>query len=319
MTRWLITGGCGFIGAHLARSLVAAGMKVRILDDLSNGRRDAPPGTCEIRIGSVTDPVAVASAMEGVDGCFHLAAIASVQRSVEDWVGTHRTNLTGTVTILDAARGALTPVVYASSAAVYGAVNKPQHEDLSPEPLTAYGADKFGSELHARIASRLHGVPTLGLRFFNVYGPGQAANSPYSGVISLFADRLRRGLPLRIHGSGEQTRDFVEVEDVVRFLRAAMARADDSGMVLNVCTGRPTSVLTLARTMHDLIQPRSPFRPQFAPGRPGDIPVSSGRPERAVDVLGMRADTPLEAGLRRLLDGTAQPVMAGLSQAGSAA
>jgi nucleoside-diphosphate-sugar epimerase len=200
---YLVTGGCGFIGSHLCEALVARGDRVRILDDLSTGKLENKPPAAELIRGDVADPVAVRTAMEGADGCFHLAAIASVERGNQDWLGTHRTNLTGAITILDAARragaGKPIPVVYASSAAVYGDNPEvPLAETATVRPLSAYGADKLGCELHARVASHVHGVPTVGMRFFNVFGPRQDPKSPYSGVISIFCDRLRAGQGIAI-------------------------------------------------------------------------------------------------------------------------
>ncbi len=171
--------------------------------------------------GDVADPAIVAQATAGVDGCFHLAAIASVEKGVTDWLGTHRANLTGTITVFDAIRrhGSEIPVVYASSAAVYGdAATIPIAETEPRTPLSAYGADKYGCELHARVASHVHGIPTIGLRFFNVYGPRQDPKSPYSGVISIFCERIAAGLPIKIYGDGQQTRDFIYVADVVQAL-----------------------------------------------------------------------------------------------------
>ena len=223
MAFYLVTGGAGFIGSHLAEALLAGGNTVRVLDDLSSGRREHVPDQCELQVGNVSDPAAVEQAVHGVDGCFHLAAIASVQRSVEDWRGTHLVNLTGTVTLFEAAAHARTggpvPVVYASSAAVYGDnPDAPLAETARPAPLMAYAVDKLGCELHATVASRVHGVPTTGFRLFNVYGPGQDASSPYSGVISIFIDRILSGRPIEVHGDGESVRDFVFVKDAVRFL-----------------------------------------------------------------------------------------------------
>ena len=163
-----------------------------------------------------------------MDGCFHLAAIASVERGVNDWLGTHRANLTGTITIFDAIRrhGTKVPVVYASSAAVYGDCRTiPIQETAERRPLSAYGADKYGCELHAITATHVHGIPTVGLRFFNIYGPRQDPQSPYSGVISIFCERIRNGAPIQIYGDGGQTRDFVHVSDAVAALLAGMATA----------------------------------------------------------------------------------------------
>lgn len=304
MKTFLVTGGCGFIGSHLCDALLAAGHMVTVLDDLSTGRLENVPHGCRVVIGDVRDSTAVRAAMTGADGCFHLAAIASVDKANRDWIGTHTANLTGTVTALDVARrgtsGAPVPVVYASSAAVYGDPNiLPLPEDAPLQPTSAYGADKLGSELHARVASSVHGVPTLGLRFFNVYGPRQDPASPYSGVISIFADRLARGLPITIHGDGQQVRDFVYVSDVVRHLVAGMDRASVQGEVLNVCTGRSTTIRELAHTTAHLLGGHPELR--LGPARAGDIRVSVGNPRRAIAALGISAQISLKQGLTTLL------------------
>jgi UDP-glucose 4-epimerase len=193
-------------------------------------------------------------------------------------------------------------VVYASSAAVYGNLgDATAHEDLRPAPLTAYGADKLGSELHAAVARQVHGVPSVGLRFFNVFGPRQDPHSPYSGVISIFAALVAADRTVTVHGDGEQLRDFVYVADVVAHLRASMrhlARQPDCA-VLNVCTGRATSVLALAAALGRL-HGRTP-RIAHGPVRPGDIRRSLGDPSRAIATLGVHADTTLEDGLARTL------------------
>jgi UDP-glucose 4-epimerase len=300
---FLITGGAGFIGSHLADALLAAGNRVRVLDDFSTGRRANLDPRCEVVTGDVTDPATVRAALAGMRGCFHLAAIASVARGNEDWLGTHRINQTGTIAVLQAARDAgQLPVVYASSAAVYGDLGgQAAREALRPAPLTAYGADKLGSELHANVAWRVHGVPTFGLRFFNVYGPRQDAGSPYSGVVSIFAARIGAGAPLTIHGEGTQTRDFVFVADAVAHLIAAMRRRMESGgaEVLNVCTGRGTSVLELAQVLARLHG--RPPRLLHGPARAGDIARSVGDPAAAIESLGLAANTPLAEGLAATL------------------
>ncbi len=179
MSRYLVTGGAGFIGSHLVESLLAEGHVARVLDDLSTGQRENLPPAAELILGDVADPATTSAAMAGMDGCFHLAAIASVARAAEDWPGTHRVNLGGTVAVLDAARARRVPVVFASSAAVYGdCADRPLTEAAPTHPLSAYGADKLGSELHAAVATGVFGVPTVGLRFFNVFGPRQDPDSP---------------------------------------------------------------------------------------------------------------------------------------------
>src|ERR1700733_639115 len=248
MSTYLVTGGAGFIGSHLCDALVARGDTVRVLDDLSTGHRSNLPVSATLIEGDVADLALAAQALEGVDGCFHLAAIASVEKGVTDWLGTHRANMTGTITLFDAIRRQRSkiPVVYASSAAVYGDVT-PTSETAPRVPLSAYGADKYGCELHARVASHVHGIPTVGLRFFNVYGPRQDPLSPYSGVISIFCERISRGAAIDVNGDGGQTRDFVYVADVVRALLAAMHLRPTDAPAFNVCTGNPISVLDLAR------------------------------------------------------------------------
>ncbi len=223
------------------------------------------------------DPALLARAMDGVAGCFHLAAIASVERGVREWRETHRVNLSAFVALLDAARarGGL-PVVYASSAAVYGSHEElPLAETAPTRPLSAYGADKLGCELQARFAGAVHGIPTLGLRFFNVYGPRQDPASPYSGVISIFADRLLRGAPLTVFGDGQQSRDFVHVSAVVAALRAGMAAACAEAPVFNVCAGRSATVLELARALAEACGVTAEIR--HAPGRAARCAIRSAR------------------------------------------
>ncbi len=305
--RYLVTGGAGFIGSHLCDQLLATGRDVVVLDDLSSGHRRNLDPRVELAVGDVADAAVVRRVVAGVDGVFHLAAIASVVRGTEDWPGTHRVNQGGTVAVLDAARtasrdGRPVPVVFASSAAVYGDIGDALAEEgRRPMPMTAYGADKLGCELHARVAALVHGVPTLGLRFFNVYGPRQDAGSPYSGVISLFARRIAAAERIVLHGGGGQTRDFIHVRDVVRHLLAAMARLEHGGdvaPVLNVCTGRAVSVHALAAMLAALSGRALLCDP--GPVRAGDIGHSCGSVAAAGQALGLRAEVTLEAGLTTL-------------------
>lgn len=300
MPLYLITGGCGFIGSHLSAALVARGDGVRVLDDLSTGSRaNLAPGATLVE-GDISDPATVRAAMDGVAGCFHLGAIASVERGVKEWFATHRVNLSGSIAVFDAARAAGgVPVVYASSAAVYGEqATLPITEAAPTAPLSAYGADKLGCELHARVAGHVHGVPTLGLRFFNVFGPRQDPASPYSGVISIFCDRLVRGEPVGIYGDGGQTRDFVAVGDVVAGLLAGLGAASTAAPVLNLCTGRATSVLSLAETIAGLCASGAAQEPpRHLPARAGEIRHSVGCPETARRMLGLGEPRALREGL----------------------
>ena len=314
MSSFLVTGGAGFIGSHLVERLLEAGHDVRVLDDLSTGKRENVPAGVELVTGCVSDAETVAAAMADMDGCFHLAAIASVARCNEDWQFSHRVNLGGGINVYEAASalsGGPVPVVYASSAAIYGDTDQlPIAEETTPRPQTPYGADKLGLEHQARAHAHVRGMSSIGLRFFNVYGPRQDPSSPYSGVIARFADLLSAGRAITIYGSGEQTRDFVYVGDVVTACVAAMTSlkarpaAQPRADVYNVCTGRTTSVLQLAQTLGGLLGVNS--RPQHGPARPGDIFASYGDPAALARALGVTAEVELKDGLARLLDWSGQ-------------
>ena len=302
MSLYLVTGGAGFIGSHLCDALIARGDTVRVLDDLSTGHRENLPPGIDLVVGDIANPDTALHATDGVDGCFHLAAIASVERGVTDWLGTHRTNLTGAITIFDAIHrhGTKVPIVYASSAAVYGDCQTiPIDEAAERRPLSAYGADKLGCELHAITASHVHGVPTVGLRFFNVYGPRQDPKSPYSGVISIFCEKILSGMPFGIFGDGEQTRDFVHVTDVVTALLAAMQLRPGVASVFNVCTGEATSIADLARVIGDLAK-KNPDAKHMPP-RAGEIRHSLGDPSAMRQALGLGRMVTLRDGLATVL------------------
>jgi len=307
MPVYLVTGGCGFIGSHLVENLLARGdgTSVRVVDDMSTGKRENVPEGVEVTVGDCADLELMRSVMKGCDGVFHLAAVASVQRSNEDWLGTHRANLTATITVFEVARTASAtdgpiPVVYASSAAVFGANQEcPQSEDSAAIPLTAYGADKLACELHARVAAHVHKVNSCGFRFFNVYGARQDPSSPYSGVIAIFASRLAAGQGITLFGDGQQVRDFVYVKDVVAFLAGAMFSSPPNGSeVYCICTGRTTSLVQLADTLGQVVG----ATPQIAYGeeRKGDIRTSFGNPAKLKAKFGFGADTVLLDGLTKM-------------------
>lgn len=308
MARYLITGGAGFIGSHLAQALLAGGDDVIILDDLSTGDRARVPTGAELIVGDVCDQWLMRRAVRGVDGVFHLAAIASVPRCNEAWVSSHQTNLTGAITAFEMARQVGAPVVYASSSAVYGDVKvRPIAETAPTQPITAYGADKLGCELHAAPAARIHGVSSTGLRLFNVYGPGQDPGSPYAGVITIFAQRLRAELPITVYGDGQQTRDFIHVSDVVTAFIAAMLRlrariegeAAPIADALNVCTGEATSVNALIGALAEVLG----VTPEIVerPARPGDIRHSVGDATLLHKTLGLSTGRQLLEGLQQFL------------------
>ena len=302
MSLYLVTGRAGFIGSHLCDALIARGDRVRVLDDLSTGHRANLPAGAELIVGDIADPETAFRAVDGADGCFHLAAIASVERGVKDWLGSHRANLTGTISVLDAIRRheSRIPFVYASSAAVYGDCQTvPIPETAEKRPLSAYGADKYGCELHALTASHVHGIPTVGLRFFNVYGPRQDPKSPYSGVISIFCERILGGQPINIYGDGAQTRDFVHVSDVAAALLAAMRLTPLGAPVFNVCTGQATSVLDLATVIGGLAGRNPDVR--FMEPRAGEIRHSLGDRSEARQALDLGPTMGLRDGLATML------------------
>ena len=305
MAHYLITGGCGFIGRTLASQLLAKDHSVSVLDDLSSGDRTLLPGRAKLHVGCITDAALVASLLSGVDGVFHLAAVASVEKCITDWRASSHTNHYGSVTVMDAAVTAGLPVVAASSAAVYGDQQlMPIQERSSLAPLSPYAADKIACEHHAATLSHLRGGRLIMMRPFNVYGKGQDPKSPYSGVITHFAKRLQAGHVPIVQGDGEQVRDFIHVKDVARGFAAAMARLGDmlspTFEVYNMCSGTPTSINSLAMQMMQLygIENRSP---EYAPARAGDIRMSYGDPRRTEATLKVVSAVGLRDGLSETL------------------
>ncbi|MBV9755747.1 MAG: SDR family NAD(P)-dependent oxidoreductase [Alphaproteobacteria bacterium] len=311
MPRYLVTGGAGFIGAPLVESLIRDGIGVCVLDDLSTGRRERLPAGAEFVQQDVTDPRAIRHALEGADGCFHLAGIASVERSRREWRRVHVVNVTGLVTLLDqvgrqqSRSGRRMPVVYASSAAVYGEGGRlPLSEAMPTQPVSGYGADKLACEQYAAVAARLFGVPGIGLRLFNVYGPPQLPRDACPGVVATFIDRLLRGQPMDLCGDGEQVRDFVYLGDAVAAIRRAMAIATTDPIVTNVCTGRGTTIRELGLMLAALAGVAPAFHRQ--PSAAGDIRISVGHPGRSDELLGLGPKTGLEHGLALTLAGYRQ-------------
>lgn len=303
MAKFLVTGGAGFIGSHLVDALIHDGHQVRVLDNLSTGTRANLAPRAEFILGDTTDYEVFRDAVSEVDGVFHMAAIASVEKGFEDWPGTHTINVTSFINLLDLSRRVASkpfPIVYASSAAVYGEDGRQSlSEDAPTRPVSSYGADKLGCENHASVGASAYGIPSVGLRLFNVYGPRQYANSPYSGVISIFCDRIRSGKEICIHGDGWQTRDFIYVSDAVRLLIAAMQSEPSGASIFNACTGVATSIRALA----DEISRASdiPSKVTHAPARRGDLKHSVGDPKRAQERFHWQADVSLAEGLRRMV------------------
>ncbi|MEW5791103.1 MAG: NAD-dependent epimerase/dehydratase family protein [Pseudomonadota bacterium] len=301
----LVTGGAGFIGSHTVDQLLAQGMPVRVLDNLSSGRRSNLPNAhplLEFRQGDIRDPVAVAEAMDGVSHVLHLAAQVSVARSLEAPGESCQHNLLGFVNVLDAARRAgVERLVYASSAAVYGEpAYLPLDEAAPTRPLSPYGLEKLTNEAYAALYTHIHGLSCLGLRYFNVYGPRQDPASPYAGVISIFVERAQARLPLYIHDDGLQNRDFVCVPDVARV--NADALLSDAQGVCNVATGRSVTLLDLVGTLEKILG--YTLERRHLPPRQGDIRDSGATGERMRACFGLERTIALDEGLGILLSGS---------------
>jgi UDP-glucose 4-epimerase len=303
LATYLITGGAGFIGSHLAEALVAQGHAVRILDNFRTGRRSnlaAIRNKVEILRGDVRDRSAVRAAVRGADFVLHLAALVSVAESIAHPEQTLDVNLNGTLVLLEAARKAKTRgVVMASSCAVYGAGPVPAREEQAPLPMSPYAVSKLAAESLAVSYHLSCGLPVTCLRYFNVFGPRQDSGSPYSGVIAVFASRAVDGGPATIYGDGRQTRDFIYVADVVQANLLACASNRAVGQVLNVGTGRARSLLDLRSELSTLRG--SPLAVRYAEARPGDIYHSRSDPSRARRLLGFRPRTDFRSGLAETL------------------
>ena len=272
---------------------------VVVLDDLSTGKRENLNPSASLIEGDVANPQTVRQLVANADAVIHLAAIASVERCEVDIEASHRTNFTGTLTVCSAAAEAGIKVVYASSAAVYGDNQEiPLHETSRTHPLSRYGADKLASEQVAQQLAKEEGLRSVGLRFFNVYGPRQDPNSPYSGVISKFMATAKAGEQLTFFGDGEQTRDFIWVGDIVALILAALDSSAEGAVVFNGCTGHATSLKELAATLAEVTG--CAITTRHASPRVGDIRHSLGNPDAASNDLGFAATTPLKEGLAQL-------------------
>jgi len=308
MKRALVTGGAGFIGSHLIRALIGRGVEVVVLDDLSNGlMSNIAEVLSEITFceASILDESALREAGEGCDTIFHLAAVSNVSQTIETPLVGHAVNATGVMNVLQLAREIKAHVVYSSSAAVYGDTAPHPKIEAGPfDPLSLYGSQKFFGELLLRNYGRIFDLSSVCLRYFNVYGPRQRPDSPYSGVISIFVDRSARDLPITIFGDGSQTRDFVSVLDVVRANLAAAEARTIRGEAFNVCTGVETTVRELAELVIRELGSKSEII--LAPPRAADIAKSRGSFESAESVLGFRSQVAFETGLRDLLTHSSQ-------------
>lgn len=302
--RILVTGGAGFIGSHLVDALLAKGYGVRVLDDLSTGKVSNLPmdnPQLQLVVGDVADASALAEAMHGCGAVVHLAAVASVQASVEDPVRTHQSNFIGTLRVCEAMVAAgIRRVVFASSAAVYGnnGEGTPINEDTPKSPLTPYAADKLASEYYLDFYRRQHGLEPVILRFFNIFGPRQDPSSPYSGVISIFSERAKRAHPITVFGDGGQTRDFVYVEDLVKILVQGLEHPAPAADATNVGLSGVTTLNDLIAALEQISG--QPLNVSHGAARSGDIRHSKADNRRLLERFDLGTPTSLTEGLARL-------------------
>lgn len=303
MSSYLVTGGAGFIGSHLAEELTRRGERVRVVDNLSTGHRqnlaDAPG--VDFLAGDLADLEIARRAVAGIDYVLHQAAIPSVPRSILNPIESHRSNIDATLNLLVAARDAgVKRLVYAGSSSAYGNTpTLPKREDMPPAPLSPYALQKLVGEQYAGLFRELYGLSTVTIRYFNVFGPRQDPSSPYSGVISLFISALVDGRPPTILGDGEQTRDFTYVSNVVDGVLRACHHSTATG-VFNVAVGARISINDLFYTLRNIIG--SDVEPIYGPARAGDVRDSQADLTRAKEILGYAPIVSFADGLKRTID-----------------
>jgi nucleoside-diphosphate-sugar epimerase len=304
MSSYLVTGGAGFIGSHLAEELTRRGHRVRVVDSLVTGKRQNLKHlpAVEFMEGDLADFASCVRAVEGIDYVLHQAAIPSVPRSVKDPITSNRANIDGSINILVAARDAgVKRLVYAGSSSAYGDTpTLPKREDMPTNPLSPYALQKLVAEQYCQMFTRLYGFETVTIRYFNVFGPRQDPGSPYSGVISLFATALLEGRRPTIYGDGEQTRDFTYVANVVDGVLRACEAPKAAGEVINVATAGRISLNALLQTMNKIVG--SAVQPLYAEARVGDVRDSQADITKARTLLGYQPLVSLEEGLRRTLE-----------------
>lgn len=302
----LVTGGAGFIGSHLINELLKKGHSVVVLDNLSSGKKQNLEKAFSNEdftfiLGDIRDDAALKDALKGVNAVAHLAALIDVTSSVTDPVTTNDVNVAGTLKVLQSAvKGNVSQFVFASSTAVYGEAKVlPITEETPLNPISPYAASKVAGEAYCKSFQSCYGLNTVILRFFNVYGP-RSENSPYSGVITKFLRQALKNEALNIYGDGEQTRDFIHVNDIVAALILALENPKVGGETFNVCTGVQTSINELANTIN-LITERN-LNPKYSPARTGEIRFSYGDPSKAEDKLEFKSKVSLKEGITQLLD-----------------
>jgi nucleoside-diphosphate-sugar epimerase len=311
---YLVTGGAGFIGSNLVEGLLRRGERVRAVDDFSSGRREnlaavpawtAPGAAFELLEGDLRDPAICARATRGVTHVLHQAAVPSVQRSVQDPLRTDAVNVGGTLQLLEASRReGVRRFVFASSSSLYGeSETLPKVETMPPDPISPYGLQKLAAETYCRLYHRLYDLPTLALRYFNVFGPRQDPHSEYAAVVPRFIAAVRAGRPATIYGDGEQSRDFTFVANVVEAnLAACAANREVCGRAYNVACGQRTTLNALLRLIGEIMGASA--EAEHLEPRPGDIRHSLAGIERATAALGYRPRIDLAEGLRRTAEAT---------------
>jgi UDP-glucose 4-epimerase len=303
--KFLVTGGAGFIGSHIATGLVERGDSVRVLDNLDTGRRENLAhlaGKVELIEGDVADPRAAADAVKGIDVIFHQAALASVPRSVAAPLDTNNVCVTGTVNVLDAARKAgVRRVVYAGSSSAYGNDPTPsKSEAIVPAPISPYAAAKLAAEGYCRAFTETYGLETVTIRYFNVFGPRQDPDSEYSAVIPIFVSLMLRGKRPTIYGDGLQSRDFTYVSDIVHGNLLAAEAKGVAGKVINVATGVQFTLLDLVASINRVLSTK--IEPVFAEARPGDVRESLADISLARHLLGFKPLVTFDEGLERSIE-----------------
>src|SRR5688572_21730258 len=308
--KYLVTGGAGFIGSHIVHTLLEQDASVRVLDNFSTGKRENIEGLIrqfkgnqlEVLEGDLRDASRVEEAVRGVEVIFHEAAFVSVPQSMEEPQTCFDVNIMGTSLLFEAARKAgVRRAVVASSAAVYGESDAlPLVEETPLQPRSPYAVSKRVDEMYAELFTGSFGFEVVALRYFNVYGPRQRPDSMYAAAVPIFARRLLDNKPVTVFGDGGQTRDLINVHDVVRANLVASEHAKASGKVFNICTGVETRILDLLDVMYELL-PNAP-KPEFAAPRAGDIYRSVGSPQKAAELMGFQAQVSLVDGLKETVD-----------------
>jgi len=307
MSFYLVTGGAGFIGSNIVEELLKRGDRVRILDNFSTGKRENLLqflDKVELVEGDIRSYHIVRAAVEGVDYILHQAALPSVPRSINDPLTTNEVNVVGTLNILNAAKDVgVKRIVYASSSSIYGDLETmPKTEDMLPKPLSPYAVSKLAGEKYCQVFTRLYGLETVGLRYFNVFGPHQDPSSQYSAVIPKFIKMIKDGQSPTVYGDGEQSRDFTFVQNVVHanLLACEEGLEELSGEVFNIAYGKRVTINNLVEHLNSILQ--TDVKPIYADPRPGDVKHSLANIGKARQFLGYEPEIDFEEGLRRTIE-----------------